>query len=143
MFVDEDSDTVNRIAERVGLDYVQLHGNETADYAARIERPIIKAWRFGDNFDVRIANAFPCDIILLDSYVRGQAGGTGQLFNWTAAARLTARLTKPLLIAGGISIENVTTAAAIFQPYGADVSGSLEVDGVEFMRVVRAIGGLT
>ena len=147
VFVDEDSDTVNRIAERVGLDYVQLHGNETADYAARIERPIIKAWRFGDNFDVRIANAFPCDIILLDSYVRGQAGGTGQLFNWTAAARLTARLTKPLLIAGGISIE---TAAAIFQPYGADVSGSLEVDGVkspekirEFMRVVRAIGGLT
>ena len=124
VFVDEDSDTVNRIAERVGLDYVQLHGNETADYAARIERPIIKAWRFGDNFDVRIANAFPCDIILLDSYVRGQAGGTGQLFNWTAAA--------------------------IFQPYGADVSGSLEVDGVkspekirEFMRVVRAIGGLT
>ena len=150
VFVDEAPDTVNRIAERVGLNYVQLHGNETAEYAARIERPIIKAWRFGENFDVDIANAFPCDIILLDSYVKGQAGGTGQLFNWTAAARLISRLTKPLLIAGGISIENVATAAAIFQPYGVDVSGSLEIDGVksvakikEFMRAARAIGGKT
>ena len=148
VFVDEKPDVVNSIAERVGLDYIQLHGNETVEYASKIERPIIKAWRFGDNFDRRIANEFPCDIILLDSFVRGQAGGTGQLFNWTAAARLTSELKKPLLIAGGISTENVSTAVEIFQPYGIDVSGSLEVDGEksaakieQFMRVVHSIGG--
>ena len=63
---------------------------------------------------------------------------------------MTAGLKKPLLIAGGISSENVETAVEIFQPYGVDVSGSLEVGGEksvakieEFMRVVRAIGGLT
>ena len=146
VFVDEKSDAVNEIADRVGLDYVQLHGRETDEYARRIERPIIKAWRFGDNFDVRLANEYPCAIVLLDSFVKGQAGGTGQLFNWTAAARLTVGLTKPLLIAGGISIENVSTAIEIFQPFGVDVSGSLEIDGVKsidriekFLRAVRSM----
>ncbi|MBR1581035.1 MAG: phosphoribosylanthranilate isomerase [Selenomonadaceae bacterium] len=148
VFVDEASDAVNVIADRVGLDYVQLHGRETSDYARAIERPIIKAWRFGDNFDVRSADEFPCDIILLDSYIKGMAGGTGQLFNWTAAARLTAGLSKPLMIAGGISIENVGTAIDMFRPFGVDVSGSLEIDGVKsveliekFMSAVRSIDG--
>ncbi len=145
VFVDEPSDSVNAIADRAGLDYVQLHGRETIDYASTIERPIIKAWRFGDNFDVQAANEYPCEIILLDSYVKGQAGGTGQLFNWTAAATMTERLTKPLLIAGGISIDNVSTAIKMFRPFGVDVSGSLEVDGEKsveliknFLRAVRA-----
>ena len=76
------------------------------------------------------------------------AGGTGQLFNWTAAARLTAGLSKPLMIAGGISIENVGTAIDMFRPFGVDVSGSLEIDGVKsveliekFMSAVRSIDG--
>ena len=148
VFVDEASDAVNAIAERVGLDYVQLHGHETVDSARKIERPIIKAWRFGDNFDVRAADEFPCKIILLDSYIKGMAGGTGQLFNWTAAARLTSRLSKPLMIAGGISIENVGTAIDMFRPFGLDVSGSLEIDGVKsveliekFMSAVRSTDG--
>ena len=146
VFVDERADVINSIADRVGLDYIQLHGRETSEYAATIERPIIKAWRFGDNFDVQSANEFPCEIVLLDSFVKGQAGGTGQLFNWTAAAMLTARLTKPLLIAGGISIDNVSTALEMFRPFGVDVSGSLEVDGEKsieliekFIRAVRSI----
>lgn len=138
VFVDERSDVVNSIADRVGLDYVQLHGRETIEYAATIERPIIKAWRFGDNFDVQSAEEFPCEIILLDSFVKGQAGGTGQLFNWTAAATMTAQLTKPLLIAGGISIDNVSTAAEMFRPYGVDVSGSLEIEGEKSVELIKA-----
>ncbi|MBQ9479323.1 MAG: phosphoribosylanthranilate isomerase [Selenomonadaceae bacterium] len=148
VFVDAPVEEINAIVERVGLDYVQLHGHETVDSARKIERPIIKAWRFGDNFDVRAANEFPCEIILLDSYIKGMAGGTGQLFNWTAAARLTSRLSKPLMIAGGISIENVGTAIDMFRPFGLDVSGSLEIDGVKsveliekFMSAVRSTDG--
>ena len=146
VFVDEQIDDVNSIADRVGLDYIQLHGRETADYALKVERPIIKAWRFGDNFDIRAAEEYPSEIVLLDSFVKGKVGGTGQLFNWTAAARLTERLTKPLLIAGGISIDNVSTAIEMFRPFGVDVSGSLEVDGEKsieliekFIRAVRSI----
>ena len=146
VFVDEPIEVVNSIADRVRLDYVQLHGHENADYALKIERPIIKAWRFGDNFDVQSANDFPSEIVLLDSFIKGKVGGTGQLFNWTAAAQLTERLKKPLLIAGGISAENVSTAIEMFRPFGIDVSGSLEIDGEKsveliekFLRAVRSI----
>lgn len=137
VFVDERVDVINSIADRVGLDYVQLHGNESADCALKIERPIIKAWRFGDNFSIEAANDYPCEMILLDSYVKGQAGGTGQIFNWTAAARLTVGLTKPLLIAGGITSENVSTAIEMFRPFGVDVSGSLEVDGEKSVEMIK------
>lgn len=141
VFVDERADVINSTADCVGLDYVQLHGDESAEYALEIERPIIKAWRFGDNFDVQSANDYPCEIVLLDSYVKGQAGGTGQIFNWTAAARLTAQLKKPLLIAGGITASNVSTAIEIFRPYGVDVSGSLEVDGAKSVELIKKFFG--
>ena len=72
------------------------------------------------------------------------AGGTGQAFAWRDAAAEAGLLTKPLLVAGGIDKENAAEAAAIFQPFGIDVSGSLEIDGKkslkkiqEFMNAVR------
>ena len=144
VFVDAPMDEVNEIAAFVGLDYVQLHGHETAGMARQSERPVIKAYRYGDDFDADAANAYPAEIILVDSYVRGTAGGTGTAFHWQEAAREIARVIKPVLIAGGITAENVGEAAAIFQPFGVDVSGSLEEDGEKseakiraFMEVVR------
>lgn len=135
VFVDETAENVNAIAETVGLDYVQLHGHESAEYAARIDKPIIKAYRYGDGFSADAANNFPCEFILIDSFAQGQAGGTGKVFNWKDAARSVAEIRKPVFIAGGISIENFAEAAALFKPYALDVSGSLEVDGVK--SVVR------
>lgn len=129
VFVDENFETVNNIAELVGLDFVQLHGNESADYAKKISRPIIKAYRYGDGFSAEEANNFPCEFVLLDSFVKGQAGGTGKTFDWISAANETAKLRKPLFLAGGISRENFRDAAKIFHPYALDVSGSLEVGG--------------
>ncbi len=129
VFVDEDPAQVNEIARLVGLDYVQLHGHEDISYAAAMERPIIKAWRFGDGFSAGMANAYPSEIVLLDSFAKGQMGGTGQTFAWREAADEAGQVTKPLLIAGGISIRNVKEAAEIFRPFGVDVSGSLEEDG--------------
>ena len=78
VFVDAPMAEVNRIAAAVGLDYVQLHGHETAEMARMAERPVIKAYRYGDDFDTETANAYPAEIILVDSYVRGAAGGTGR-----------------------------------------------------------------
>ena len=129
---------VNAIAELVGLDYVQLHGHETAAMARQSERPVIKAYRYGDDFSVKEANAYPAEMILVDSYVAGAAGGTGTVFHWQEAAREIARVTKPVLIAGGITTENVGEAAAIFQPFGVDVSGGLEEDGVKSAPKIRA-----
>ena len=144
VFVDAPMSDVNAIAGLVGLDYVQLHGHESAEMAQQAERPVIKAYRYGDDFSVEAANAYPAEMILVDSYVQGAAGGTGTAFHWQEAAREIARVTKPVLIAGGITAENVGEAAAIFQPFGVDVSGGLEEDGEKseakiraFMEVVR------
>ena len=144
VFVDAPMSDVNAIAGLVGLDYVQLHGHETAEMAKESQYPVIKAYRYGNDFDADAANAYPAEMILVDSYVQGAAGGTGTAFHWQDAAREIARVTKPVLIAGGITAENVGAAAAIFQPFGVDVSGGLEKDGEKseekisvFMEVVR------
>ena len=142
VFVDAPMDEVNEIAAYVGLDYVQLHGHESAEMAEQAERLVIKAYRYGDDFSVEAANAYPAEMILVDSYVQGAAGGTGTAFRWQDAAREIARVTKPVLIAGGITAENVGEAAAIFQPLGVDVSGGLEEDGEKSEAKIRAFMGV-
>ena len=145
VFVDAPMSDVNAIADLVGLDYVQLHGHETAEMAKESQYPVIKAYRYGNDFDADTANAYPAEMILVDSYVQGAAGGTGTAFHWQEAAREIARVTKPVLIAGGITAENVGKAASVFHPFGVDVSGGLEESGEKsetkiraFMNAVRA-----
>lgn len=146
VFVDAPMNEVNEIAAFVGLDYVQLHGHESAEAARQAEHPVIKAYRYGDDFSVEEANAYPAEIILVDSYVRGAAGGTGTVFPWEEAAQEIARVRKPVLIAGGITAENAGKAMAMFRPFGLDVSGGIEENGAKseakiraFMEAVRAL----
>ena len=120
--------TVNAIARQVNLDYVQLHGHEEADYARKVERPVIKAYRYGEDFSVEAANTFPAELILVDAFKPGLVGGTGEAFDWRAAAEDIAAINKSVLIAGGINAENVHEVEKIFHPFAVDVSGSLEVD---------------
>ena len=138
VFVDAPMAEVNQIADAVGLDYVQLHGHETAEIARMAERPVIKAYRYGDDFDAETANVYPAEIILVDSYVKGAAGGTGLTFHWQEAAREIARVTKPVLIAGGITAANVREAVETFHPFGIAVSGGLEEDGVKSKAKITA-----
>lgn len=128
VFVNAAAEYVNNTAKFCGLDYVQLHGGEPADYAAKIGYPLIKAFRYGDDFSPEGANGYPSEIILLDSFAKARWGGTGQPFGWKEAAAETGRLTKPFFIAGGISTENALEAIKIFNPAGLDASGSLEDD---------------
>ena len=144
VFVDEPLDEVNAVADFCSLDFVQLHGHESAAYARAVCRPVIKAFRWGDDFLAEKANDYPAEIILLDSFSKDAVGGTGQRFCWHEAAEETARLEKPLLVAGGIASGNVHEAEEVFCPYGVDVSGSLEIEKQksierirEFMAVVQ------
>ncbi len=137
VFVDETAEIVNRTAEIAGLDYVQLHGNETAEYAAQITAPIIKAYRYGENFSVDAANNFPCEFILVDAFVAGKAGGTGKTFDWRQSARDIAKISKPVFIAGGISQDNFIEAAEIFKPFALDISGSLEIGGEKSVALIE------
>lgn len=146
VFVDAPLDEVNTIADMVDLDYIQLHGRETTDYATKCNRPIIKAFRYGDGFSYELANNFPAEIILIDAYKEGAAGGTGINFNWQQAKDDIAKVNKPVLIAGGITRKNLAAVKNIFNPYGVDVSGSLEINKEksikkinEFMQRVREL----
>lgn len=151
VFVDEAPERVNAIAAEVGLDFVQLHGHEDAAYAAKIERPVIKAYRYDESFDARVADVFPAAYILLDSGTAKLPGGTGQRFAWREAAQAVdevPELKSRLLIAGGVAEHNVAELDSIFHPFGVDVSGSLEVAGeksiekiTSFMNAVTAVNG--
>jgi phosphoribosylanthranilate isomerase len=144
VFVDENWQEVNRIAALCGLDFVQLHGGESEAYAKQILVPVIKAFRWGDDFSLAAANHYPARYILLDSFTRGMAGGTGKSFDWQNAAAAIREIQKPVFIAGGISAANVHEVRKALQPFGVDASGSLEIKGnksaalmKEFVLAVR------
>jgi len=144
VFVDEDPNEVNRIAKLCQLDYVQLHGKESSAYCKKINAPVIKAFRFGEDFSANRANDYPAELILVDSWQAGKAGGTGTTFDWQEAKQELAKLKKPCLVAGGINAANASQAVQSFFPYGLDVSGGVEENGVkspmkikEFMRAVE------
>lgn len=126
VFVNEDIDEVNRIALMCNLSYVQLHGTEHADYARCICRPVIKAWRWGDNFSLTAAKKYPAIMHIIDSYRPGVLGGTGEVFRWHEAVEELATFQEPFLVAGGITEENALDAIETFRPTGIDISGGLE-----------------
>ena len=137
VFVDQPLDEVNEIAEYCGLDMVQLHGHESMEYAEKIHKPIIKAFRYGEDFSLEKAEAYPAEYILIDSYNKAAVGGSGVSFKWREAASTIKQLKKPYIIAGGISAETLQEAIKIFDPYGIDASGSMEIEGRKSPELIR------
>lgn len=130
VFVDQSLDDVNEIALRTGIDYVQLHGQESPEYCQLIEKPIIKSFRIPANLTrdelyemvkpyVGIAEYF-----LFDTYDKSAVGGTGKVFNWDILKDWD--LDIPFFLAGGLSTENIAKAISSVKPYAIDVSSSLE-----------------
>ena len=138
VFVDEDIEKVNEIVRQVHLDFVQLHGHENAAYARKVQCSVIKAFRYGDNFSAEAANEYPAELILIDAFCPGKVGGTGESFDWRSAAEEIAKVEKPVLIAGGINIDNLQMVLRTFHPYGVDVSGSLEVAEEKSISKIQA-----
>lgn len=138
VFVNEDLETVNEIAAKVGLDYVQLHGQESAEYAQQVICPVIKAYSYDDNFSVAKANEFPSEMIMLDAGTPALPGGTGKSFNWKKAAHDILQLHKSVLVAGGINRENVKQVNKLLRPYAVDVSSSLEENNEKSIEKIQA-----
>lgn len=137
VFVDQPLAEVREIADFCRLDYIQLHGDETAAYCQAVGRPVIKAFRYHPGFDTAAAAAYPAELLLIDSLVPGQAGGSGQAFDWQAAGDLGRRLARPFLLAGGLTADNVAEAIGLLAPTGVDVSGGVETDGVKDLKKIR------
>lgn len=140
LFVDAAPDVVRRTAETFGLTTIQLHGNETRDtFRALYGYRLIKAIAFGvsDPDDLSSLMHEPeLSAVLIDAPPRdGLTGGTGESLDWTALARFQPRDTKPLILAGGLTPDNVGEAIRIVRPFAVDVSS-----GVESSRGVKDPG---
>lgn len=129
VFVDENSTVVNEIVSFCGLDMVQLHGKETPEYCGKILCPVIKGFRVKDKNSLDEMEPYRdrVEMFLLDTYVPGVTGGTGKTFDWSLAG-LAAKYGK-VLLAGGLSVDNVDSAIEMVHPYGIDVSGGVETNG--------------
>jgi phosphoribosylanthranilate isomerase len=125
LFVNADPEFVTALLARVPLQLLQFHGDETAAYCESFQRPYMKAIRMRPELDVETAIAAHPNAsgILLDAYRPGIPGGTGETFDWDRVPR---HANVPLVLAGGLTSENVARAVRQTGVYGVDVSGGVE-----------------
>jgi phosphoribosylanthranilate isomerase len=135
VFVDQAADYVSGVASLARLSAVQLHGGEAPAFAAALGRPVIKAVALNDAALDQWPSHFT---VLLDADDPVKKGGTGTTIDWRAAAIVAAR--RPVLLAGGLTPENVADAAAQVRPFGIDVSSGVEESpGVKNHARLRAL----
>ncbi len=127
VFVNESAERVEEIARRVGLDAVQLHGEETPETCRRlIDRGlrVIRGLRVRGGETVEEAALYPDCTILLDAFVQGELGGTGRTCDWSLARELAAM--RRVILSGGLKPENIAEAVRQVAPYGVDSSSGVE-----------------
>ena len=144
LFVNARPDEINKVINSVMLDALQFHGDENPEQCHGFSRPFFKAVRMQDNVDLKkIAERFQkASALILDTFVEGMQGGTGKTFDWS---KIPGDIGKPLILAGGLTAENVKMAIKQVKPYAVDVSGGVELDkGIkdagkiaEFIKEVR------
>ncbi len=125
LFVNEAAHAINTIADSCGLDVIQLHGEETPEYCTTIRRRVIKAFRIKDISDLDALSAYRVAGYLLDTWSPNAHGGTGTTFNWEIAAEAVKRDYR-IILAGGLSPDNIAEAVRKVTPYGVDVSSGVE-----------------
>jgi phosphoribosylanthranilate isomerase len=127
VFVNEEPEEVLRIAREVGLDYAQLHGDETPETVTFLREggvKVMKALRVRDEGSLAAMEGYGADLVMLDAWSEKARGGTGERFDWALAKSLRGR--GNIVVSGGLSPENVREAISFFEPYGVDASSSLE-----------------
>ncbi|MDC3032757.1 phosphoribosylanthranilate isomerase [Litorivicinus sp.] len=141
LFVNEQPEIIQSIFERTRLNLVQYHGDESPEFCDAIGLPFIKAFRVRPGIDIQTEmDRYPkASGFLLDAYVKGQPGGTGERFDWELIPQSDA----PIILAGGLSPDNAKDAIEQVAPWGLDVSGGIEAkpgrkDPDKMMRFMNA-----
>ena len=124
LFVNETPARVREAVEFCGLDAVQLHGDETPEQCQYPPHRVIKALRLNDRIENGVFASYQVSSLLLDAYVPDQFGGTGKKCDWQRAAEVAAKYR--IILAGGLTPDNVAEAIQQVHPYGVDVSSGVE-----------------
>lgn len=152
LFVNSPAEEIVAAYDDLGLDLIQLHGDERPDVLRRLApRPVMKAFRIGPDglaplrhwFDEGMRGGLIPQLTLLDAFQAGSYGGTGKTTDWpTAAAYAATRGVPPCVLAGGLTAENVAEAIAAVRPAAVDVAGGVESrPGVKDVAKMRAFVG--
>lgn len=149
VFVDEEQTVVRNLMDECGLALAQLHGNESATYCQELGRPILKALRIKDRSAflalAELRGRAGVRGFVLDAFSDQAYGGTGQVIDWHVAAEVAKAAS--ILLAGGLTPDNVEKAIQTVQPYGVDVSSGVELTPGKkdhekvraFIRAVRVV----
>ncbi|AKL93954.1 N-(5'-phosphoribosyl)anthranilate isomerase TrpF [Clostridium aceticum] len=142
VFVNAPIKEVKEIAAYCDLDILQLHGEEDQAYINAFSQKVWKSFRIKNPDDLSQLQQYDTEGYLLDTYVEGEYGGTGKTLDWTGIAPLPQK--RPIILAGGLTSENVEEAVKTLRPYAVDVSSGVERDGYKdyrkiekFIRTVR------
>jgi phosphoribosylanthranilate isomerase len=146
VFVDEEAARVRDLAAKVRLDWVQLHGQESPEYCRHLGRKVIKGFRIQGESSLQEIEPFQgaAQALLLDTYKPGQVGGTGEIFDWPLARQ--AKKYGPIILAGGLTPDNVAQAIRVAQPQAVDTASGTEAapgkkDPEKLRAFFKAIGG--
>jgi indole-3-glycerol phosphate synthase / phosphoribosylanthranilate isomerase len=136
VFVNEEADYINDLAEHVGLHFVQLHGDESPEFCTHIHRPVIKALRLNRKTNLHLTETYSQTTwrILLDTPTV-KWGGSGETHDWVLARPIAQQT--PIILAGGLTPENVGEAIQQVRPWGVDVSSGVETNGKKDIKKIR------
>jgi phosphoribosylanthranilate isomerase len=125
LFVNASAEAVRAVLQQVPLDVLQFHGEESPEFCRQFGRPYLKAIRVKAGVDLLQCAARYADAqaLLLDAYVEGTHGGTGESFDW---ALIPQHLSLPVILSGGLHADNVAAAIGAVRPYAVDVSSGVE-----------------
>jgi phosphoribosylanthranilate isomerase len=138
VFVNQPLEYVRGVAALARLGAVQLHGDETPAFALRLSTPVLKALPLDATGDRDLDAWSDATTVLLDVHDPVKRGGTGRTVDWDAAAAIAAR--RRVVLAGGLTPDNVAAAVARVRPFGIDVSSGVELSpGIKDHRRVRAL----
>jgi phosphoribosylanthranilate isomerase len=146
LFVNSDIGFVNSTVDSCGIDIIQLHGDETADFCSRVNRRVVKVFRIRNEESLAFIKDYRVSGFLFDAYSPEAYGGTGKTFNWDIARE--AKKYGPVILAGGLTPDNVRQAVERVNPYAVDVSSGVEAtpgrkDPVkvrEFIKMAKGVG---
>jgi phosphoribosylanthranilate isomerase len=132
LFKDADKPAVQSVLDLVDIDIIQFHGSEAVDFCEQFDKPYIKALGMkGAEHDVDYLISSTdkyqsAKALLLDGHAPGDAGGTGDSFEWSAITSAMASIDKPIILAGGLTAGNVKQAIETIHPFAVDVSSGVE-----------------